>query len=411
MEDFIDYREMFGYAQGIDKTIDALDELLKNGHAAAVIDLAQYALAAVEKALESADDSDGLLGDILERLQRLHHAASVKDKPDVAALATRLFNWELRTQWDTFFGAAQTYAGVLGERGLRVYRELARAQWAHIPALGPGAKDASDRGNRFRITAIMETLARQSGDLDELIAVKARNLSSAYSFLEIAEACREARRRDLALAWAERGLKAFLHRTDSRLRAFIADEYHRRHRHDEALALIWANFTDAPYLECYRTLRAHARRVGQWPAWRHEALAHMRTVGEAAARNTARRSSFQQDRSTLVEILLDEKAVDEAWHEANACGCAERLWLQLATLREEGHPKEAIAIYRRQVEPAIQRMSNDAYRDAVGWLRKVHTLMQRTGQAAEFDAYLAAVRAAHQRKRNFMRLLDHARWR
>jgi replicative DNA helicase len=43
--------------------------------------------------------------------------------------------------------------------------------------------------------------------------------------------------------------------------------------------------------------------------------------------------------------------------------------------------------------------------------RKVHTLMQRTGQAAEFDAYVAAVRAAHQRKRNFIRLLDHARWR
>ena len=36
---------------------------------------------------------------------------------------------------------------------------------------------------------------------------------------------------------AERGLRSFPERADSRLREFLAQEYHRRERHDEAMAL------------------------------------------------------------------------------------------------------------------------------------------------------------------------------
>lgn len=51
----------------------------------------------------------------------------------------------------------------------------------------------------------MEALARQSGNLQDLIAVKQRDLSHPYSFLEIAELYREAGEHDLALHWAEQG--------------------------------------------------------------------------------------------------------------------------------------------------------------------------------------------------------------
>ena len=42
----------------------------------------------------------------------------------------------------------------------------------------------------IRITHIMETLARRTGDLEAIIAVKARDLSSPYAFLQIAETYR-----------------------------------------------------------------------------------------------------------------------------------------------------------------------------------------------------------------------------
>ena len=56
---------------------------------------------------------------------------------------------------------------------------------------------------------MMEALARQSGDLEALLAVKSRSLSFAYDFLQIAESCRKAGRADLAIEWAERGVRAF----------------------------------------------------------------------------------------------------------------------------------------------------------------------------------------------------------
>jgi hypothetical protein len=64
------------------------------------------------------DDSDGYLGGILEKLQAVHLAACKQAKADPVALARRLFAWELGTSWGTFYGAAATYADVLGQKGL-----------------------------------------------------------------------------------------------------------------------------------------------------------------------------------------------------------------------------------------------------------------------------------------------------
>jgi hypothetical protein len=115
----------------------------------------------------------------------------------------------LRTGWDTFFGAADTYAAVLGEKGLATYRRLAEAEWARVPPLDAGGDDRDKYGRRFRITHIMETLARRTGDVEAVVAVKKRDLSLPYAYLQIAETYRDAGRHDAALEWAERGMKAF----------------------------------------------------------------------------------------------------------------------------------------------------------------------------------------------------------
>jgi hypothetical protein len=146
---FVRYRDAYSYTQGIDEVIDSIEELLKEGNPAAVIDLAEYALVAVESAMGSIDDSAGHMGSILERLQELHLKACKKAKPDPESLARRLFGWELRTDYDTFYGAAETYGGILGEKGLAVYRQLAEAEWAKVPALRPGFDDREKYGNGF----------------------------------------------------------------------------------------------------------------------------------------------------------------------------------------------------------------------------------------------------------------------
>jgi len=410
---FVDYAGAFEYASGIDEAVDSIEELLKEGHASEVIELAEHALEAVEEAMGSVDDSGGHMGGLLHRLQGLHLKACQKARPNPEELARRLFAWELRTDWDTFDGAAETYAGVLGEKGLAVYRKLAEAEWAEVPPLGPGRDDAEKYGERFRITHIMETLARRTGDVEAIVAVKKRDLSSAWAYLQIAEEYKKASERDLALEWAERGLQAFPERTDSRLREFLAEEYHRRRRHGDAMALVWAEFAQSPTLAQYQNLKAHADKAGEWRTWRPKALEFIRECIAKAKRETRSDRwawSRRADHTELVRVFLWEKDVEAAWREAGEGGCSDALWMELAAKREGEHPEESLPVYQRMIEPTLNRKNNDAYREAVGLLRKVQRLMARLGRKAEFARYLESVRAAHKPKRNFMKLLDRGKW-
>ena len=270
---FVDYAGAYDFARGIHDAIDLVEDLLRDGQPAAVIELTEHALRRVEQVLDSVDDSDGEMGGLLERLQELHLVACRAARPEPDELAARLFAWELGDEWDVFSAAPETYADVLGAHGLATYRRLAEAEWTKVPALGPGSGEGrSDSSRRYRVTSMMESLARAAGDVDELVAVRSRDLSVAYRFLEIAQVCLEAGREDEALDWAERGVRAFPTGTDGRLRAFLAELYHRRSRPDEALALIWAEFVEHPELARYQFLKAHADRVDAWPAWRPRAI-------------------------------------------------------------------------------------------------------------------------------------------
>ncbi|MGH9834959.1 MAG: tetratricopeptide repeat protein [Blastocatellia bacterium] len=408
-DDYVHYREMWDYTSGIEDTIHSIKELLKEGFTNEVIELAEYALEEVEEAMNSVDDSAGQMGGILHQLQELHHDACKRAKPDPEELAERLFKWEIESDWETFLGAAETYADALGKKGLAKYRELAEAEWARVPALGAGDKEDYS-GKRFRITSLMQSLARQSGDVEALVAVMSRNLSLAYHYLQIAEVYRKAGKDDQALEWAERGVKAFPEQTDSRLRDFLAEEYHRRKRHDEAMQLIWAEFVESQhdYLSAYQKLKRHADRFKKWPQWRERALDLLRERLEQARKNAPklRWQWGQTDNSELAQIFLWEGDAEAAWQEALEGGCSEDLWVQLAALREKGHPEEALEIYQRQIEPLVNQKNNQAYEQAAKYVGKVRELMKRLRREAEFNAYLESIRKAHKPKRNFMALLD-----
>jgi tetratricopeptide (TPR) repeat protein len=403
--DFIDYRSMHDYSRGIDALIDSLDGLLADGFFAEVVDLCEHALACLEDALGSVDDSDGFMGDIRDRLVALHHEACLQAHPDPVALAERLFEWELHSDWEIFLGAAATYADVLGESGLAAYRRRAEEVWARTSALTVGM-DSDHSTSRFVITHVMETLAGLSQDFDALVAIKARDLSSPYRFLQIAEACAAAGRDDDALAWLEQGLTAYPECTDVRLLEMLAEEYRRRGRAQDAAALMWSLLERLPTLGSYQLLKAYAAPAGEWDERRDEALDCLRRAASAAVPGWGR----LHDRSTVVKAILWEGDAVGAWDEAVSGGCTAPVWLELAAARAIDHPQDALPVYQRQAERAIGLKNRRAYEDAVDLLRSVAELMDRTGAGDEFPAYLAEVRATHRQKRSLMKLLDEAGW-
>jgi len=168
-----------------------LQDLLDDGHAEAVVALAEHAIDRAEDAVGYVDDSDGWMSGIAERLQDLHQAACAAAQPDPVTLARTLFDRERHSgDLEVFYGAASAYAEVLGAEGLAEYRRLAQVEWDALPPLGPKEEERSWSSRRFRITQIMQTLAELTGDVDAAVEVLARDQSSAYQFVRIAEVLR-----------------------------------------------------------------------------------------------------------------------------------------------------------------------------------------------------------------------------
>lgn len=345
--------------------------------------------------------------DMLERLGELHYKACLDARPDREALAVRLFKYETDVGSDAFYDSLRRYAKVLGKEGAARFKQLAEEEWQKVEPRtqesGRGGYDVHLRDSRrWRITRIMENIAELSGDVEALVAVKSRDLSSALRYLDIAEIYRTHRKRDQSLEWAERGVEAFPDKPDSRLRDFLAEEYLRLKRNDDAMRLIWAQFAERPCLDIYQKLHRFAEKADLWPTFGQQALEHLDRL---IASESSKRHYFSSA-AILVEIYLWEKNAEAAWEAASRGSISDQLWLKLAAAREADHPGDVVPIYRRLIETAINQTNNAAYDEAIKLLRKLKPLLARLGSTAEFGQYIAQLRAKYKAKRNFIKLLD-----
>lgn len=402
---FIDWREVGTYAGNIDQVADSMAELLQPDSAAMLIELAEHAIEQIENALEQVDDSNGEIGGIVYRLGELHLKACTMAKPDPAALAERLFRFETTLPFGLCSFDASTYKTPLGKKGLQRYRELAEAEWRKIE---PRTDDKGYDGHRASITRIMERLAEASGDVDELVAIKAKDLSSSYRYLGIAEILAKAERHDEALGWAERGLKAFPDRPHDGLRDFLVAAYLKRKRNDEALQLTWIQFEERPGLEPYKKLHEVAGKLGIWPTQRERALAWLdQAITKEAASTTRWKPKPSTPNCTLrLSIALWEKDLDAAWAAAHQGTCDRTLLITLAGKLEKDRADDAITLYRRVIPDIVDETKNSAYEEGVQLVRRVGDLMKAQKKLSQFGGYLAELRLQFKPKRNFIKLLD-----
>ena len=381
-----DYSSAYGYFQQVEAALEAVAGLIEGGFPDAAITLSEYALELLEGSAEQADDSDGGLGEAIARAEEIHLEACEAGTPDVVALAERLVGRALASEYEVFLEALPAYADVLGERGLARYRELVEQATR---------KPGSNRS--FTIKYLAERLAQCLDGTDGLVAVLAKNVTSGYDVLRIAELLCTDDRDAEALTWLERGLAEF--EPDSRLRDLAAEIHLRAGRRDLAAEMRWANFAERPTLDSYCALRDTV--PDDFPAWRERALS---LLAEQPGGNP-----WRPGRSTLVEILLVEKEIDTAWQAATEGGCAEDLWLRLARERARKHPADAIPVLLRAANRAIAGANRDAYRTGAQLLAEAKKLFVRCGREPEFAEHLAALRHRHRAKWALRQELDHAR--
>jgi hypothetical protein len=408
------------WARAVHESIARIRALLPAGHADAVIELTEYALGRVQKAMSTLDDSSGWFGQIVADLERLHHDACLVSPADPVALARRLFAFEVDGEWDIFIDSVERYADVLGDEGIAEMRRLAEERWATMPERAPGSGYDSTPG-RFHLERMMEKLAVQSGDVDARVEVMSRNLAYAFDFLEIAEVLAEAGRHDDALEWAQRGLIAFADEPhpDTRLDDFVLGAYLDRGRFDDVVDLVWSRFEKRPDAARYARLRQWATKADRWGELRAKALDRLRTDAERAAEtSTTARSAAARRWGTaqpapapyriLIEVLLHDGEPDTAWQLALDHGCPQPLWMELARAREHDHPLDAIAVYRREIDDLIGRKHARWYQQAVDLVVHVRDVSASAGRDADFKEYLDDLRHQNRQRTKLLGMLDAA---
>lgn len=405
VKDFVEWDEVDDLLAKLDDVVVALAELLRPGSSGVLVELLEYAIERVETMMEEVDDSDGGVAELVARMGELHLAACRAAAPEPVALAERLFQLEMTLPFGICDFDTRAYGDVLGEPGLQRYRTLALARWR---AVKPRKAGDDDQTGDSSITRVMERLAEDSGDVDQLIDIKARNLSSCFHYLGIAELCHRAGRPGPALEWAERGLAAFPERTDNRLRDFLAGLYIEHGRTDEAVQLTWRQFEEQPYLGSYQKLALIAGKAGQWPAQRERALALLDASSAARPRGYGdwKNRSSQVDYSERVAVALWEEEIGTAWDYAQRGDCNRQLLITLAGKLEEQRLDDALALYRKMVPVLVDQTNNRAYEEARDLVNKMAKALGAQRRGAEMGVYLGQLRAEFKRKRNFIKLLD-----
>jgi uncharacterized Zn finger protein len=389
---FVEYREARNWALGVEEVLDTIAGLVPAGRGSVALAAAEHALDRIADCMGAIDDSDGHCGALMHRAQDIHLDAARAVRPEPVGLARNLFERETNDAYDVFAGAAEGYEDVLGEAGLAEYRRLAMEAWRTVPSSPGGRRGTPATGHSFALRGILDFFAERDGDIDARIALRAANLTTAWSYLGIARFCEQMGRQAEALRWAEEGLWMFEdERPDERLLFFVAERLAQAGRTADAEAHLWRTFGKAPSLECFARLRT----LGG-DAARDRALALLE-----ADLASARRPTSATTADLLVRIQMREGRHDAAWATVRLHGASKEVKEALARDSEATHPAEAVQVYRESVERLAAFGGDDSYRKAVDLLARMGALRGADEHATD----LAAIKARHGRKRNFMKLL------
>ncbi|CAJ3269384.1 SWIM zinc finger family protein [Burkholderia pseudomallei] len=405
----LDWREAGAYGDGLMSLTSMLRQRLAGRHAAQVVELAELAIAGAEKSLEQIDDSGGGVMPAIQELAAVHLEACIQTQPDPVKLAERLFQYQMGGQWDTFYNVWPAYVEPLGESGLSTYRELVEHAWDKLPPLAPssGHRWSYDSG-RMRLEHAMEALADFDGDIDALIRIRSKDLSSPYRYLLVAELCAKHGRYDEGLSWAERGLAASDKQPDPRLLEFCIKEYLRRREYASADEYAWRRFEMRATAEAFAALMEVANATGKQAATRERALEHLWTLVETQESTTKSKRDFWQTstRSELVKLFLDEKDNEAAWTAFTGGSVTTDLWAQMAAVRAKTRPRDAIALYHRLLPVSVESGTRNArYEEAFGVVRAIKKLRSELNEDTQFADELESIRQTYRAKRNFIKLL------
>lgn len=389
------------------EALGILEEAAETGDPAVVLPVVQKAIASAVKVILRADDSGGIIGDVIRGLLTLHAELARNAPPPAAKLVAWMIKFQFDGEQDFFEIDPAAYASALGGKGMTLYR----AKLAEIAdSQGPEPTDEEEQGvrermftdpaaweklanvrhARFLLEYNAQRLAVVDRDVHAIIATHSRGRKVAAWLQDTAEALEEIGEIDLAIDWAKQAT-AFDRGHQSVKAAGYWCDLLAEHRPDELLVARlevfrrWPSATHAG--ELYRAAGA------QWDDYRAGVMATLESCPREAV-------SF---------ALHSLKDVELAWNLAHSLGLPEPgLWEHLAKAYEKIDPLAVLPILTNLVHGELQVADAQRYRSAARRLARMRKLAAGADKAAEVDELIAELREEHRRRPRLQQEFDRA---
>lgn len=173
---------------------------------------------------------------------------------------------------------------------------------------------------------------------------------------------------------------------------WLKDFYQQRSKLEAALDAAKQILYLSPQFSYYQTVQNLAQKINQWPALRAEIINHFKSL---------------QDELLLVEIYLDEKAVNEAIKVFENISHLSYysfkdthytlLALRLAAEARSKHPHFALKIYQDVVDNLIEERNRESYHRACDHLKTIQAIFEDLHQRDEWEAYLRSLLQTYRR--------------
>ena len=233
-----------------------------------------------------------------------------------------------------------------------------------------------------QLNALVERLL-QLGRVDE--AVSDAQTASDYELLALADLFMTHGHNAIADELVEERAETS---KDTRLADWLKKQAVNKGDWHKAVGYAQNKFWQRSTVEHYREIRDMADKLGDWSERKETILARL---------------TQKEEYALLTRIYLLEQAVDAALTTLPKVRYGGGLAMEVAEAAEATHPREAIRLYRQQIERLIAGRGRGNYVEAAGYLTRVKKLYKRL---SETDAWLEYIRTIRDQKPRLPALLD-----
>lgn len=396
------YAQVSAYFARVATVIELLADASKSLGAQQVLQLCDYALLRIARALETVDDSGGYRFVSLELLESAHQQAFLAIDWSANAAADYLLEYFLSDRHQLLPELFYKYLSAVPADAERKFEASIAAKWQELPAMEAGVDSDTQHLYRTLQTYLLQS-AELRDDIDSVIEIKTKTAVETYDFLALFDYCLSVRRLHEAEQWLLRAEQGELNRqynTDI-LKRHRIKLHEVRGEFEAAAELQWQRFKQQPRLESYSALIDLARSDEHREHWRQ-------TAQHVLLQQLAKPKYHGQNpvASLLIRIFLLEHNVEAALQIAEQHNADADSLLSVAK-QVSGQAERALMLYMRVVDICVSRGNNDSYQQAVDIVLQSRQVLGDEVDK-QWQTQLAAVRAKHKAKRNFHKLLDKA---